>query len=62
MGSIETDIDGVVAFSLDIFEKDISLAEDILNHAISNSKKVLFAAEDILVSRSIDIKKAIELI
>ena len=62
LGSIETDIDGVVAFSLDIFEKDISLAEDILNHAISNSKKVLFAAEDILVSRSIDIKKAIELI
>lgn len=62
LGPIETDIDGVVAFSLDIFEKDISLADDILNYAISNGKKVLFAAEDILVSRSIDIKKAIELI
>jgi hypothetical protein len=62
LGPIENQIDGVIAFSLDIFEKDFNLAENILKFAVKNDKKVLFAAEDILVSNSIDIKKALELI
>ena len=62
LGPIENDIDGVIAFSLDIFNKDRDWAEDILMLALKNDKKVLFAAEDLLIARSIDIKKAIKLI
>ena len=62
LGPLENEIDGVIAFSLDIFEQDYDLAENILKLAVKNGKKVLFAAEDILVSKSIDIKKALELI
>ena len=46
----------------EIFEKDFNLAENVLKFAVKNHKKVLFAAEDILVSKSIDIEKVLELI
>ena len=62
LGPIENNIDGVIVFSTEIFEKDFNLAENVLKFAVKNHKKVLFAAEDILVSKSIDIEKVLELI
>jgi len=54
LGSETPTFDGVVAFSIAIFNGRKDLAEQILNLAKENSKKILFAAEDILFSSDSD--------
>ena len=61
LGEESPEINGVIAFSLDIFENDISLAKKIFELALKNNKVMLFAAEDILIRNSNDLIKAINI-
>lgn len=54
LGSDTPTFDGVIVFSLGIFNGQKDLAEKILNLAKQNCKKILFAAEDILFTHRTD--------
>lgn len=50
-------VDGVIVFSLGIFNGNKTLAEEILSLVAKNCKKILFAAEDIMFSKDEDLEK-----
>lgn len=52
LGAETPSFDGVVVFSVGIFNGQRMLAEEILNLAKKNSKTILFAAEDIIFNQS----------
>ena len=54
LGDETPSFDGVVVFSVGIFNGEKMLAEEILNLAKKNSKMILFAAEDIMFNESED--------
>jgi len=61
LGEEAAETNGVIAFSLDIFENDIALARTIFELALKNRKVILFAAEDILIQNNNDLIKAINI-
>ena len=52
LGDETPSFDGVIVFSVGIFNGQRMLAEEILNLAKKNSKTILFAAEDIIFNQS----------
>ena len=54
LGADAPSFEGVVVFSVGIFNGQKELAEDILKLAKKNSKKILFAAEDIMFDECVD--------
>ena len=54
LGSETPSFDGVVVFSIGVFNRQKDLGEKILNLAKKNSKMILFAAEDILFTEDSD--------
>ena len=56
LGKETPTFDGVIVFSTGIFNGQKNIAEEILNLAKQNLKKILFAAEDILFTDKTDNK------
>jgi ectoine hydroxylase-related dioxygenase (phytanoyl-CoA dioxygenase family) len=54
LGAETPSFDGVVVFSVGIFNGQRVLAEEILNLAKKNSKMIVFAAEDIIFNQSVN--------